>query len=213
MKLRTILKIISFILLVFSTMIVLRYPLQYVSGETAQTFASIFGSDEIKFMELAVYLLFAFHMHMLDFKFPKAEFGKFFRYDMGVSVLNFWILMTTFENVALGFLAKTSVEIAAAVTTFFCGWSLCKTLKNHGMTQVGISYLVLSARHIIYMFILLVQLCIIMFGDTKDTSQFFTPTWIAVQWVLLMPILLISRTMLYRGTMKLKVHKHRNREI
>lgn len=213
MKLRTILKINSFLLLLFSTLVVMRHPLGHFSEGEYSDIAELFGSTEVKGVELFLYLLFAFHMHELDFKFAKAEFGKYFRYDGCIAIINFLILTHTFDNVVGGFFAKIGIEIFAVVTTFFCGFSLCKTLKNHGMKDVGLSYLVLSFRHIVYTVILIVQLFILMFGDSKDVEQFQTNNWILVQWCLLMPILFISRIMLFRGTMKLKVHKHRNREI
>ena len=73
MKLRTTLKIISFALLVSSTMIVLRYPMsKLMSGNGTDGYIisiiyEAFNSTEVKVAELGMYLLFAFHMHILDF--------------------------------------------------------------------------------------------------------------------------------------------------
>ena len=218
MKLRTILKIISFALLVLSTMIVLRYPMSKLmsgngaDGDIIPIIHEAFGSTEVKVAELGMYLLFAFHMHMLDFKFPDAKFGKFFRYDMVVALTNYFVITYEYENVTIGYFAKILVELASCATTFLCGWSLCKTLKSHAMNAVGLSYLVLSLRHIIYLAILGIQFYIIMDGPTKSIEQFLAPKWTLVQWCLLMPILLISRIMLFRGTMMQKVHKHHKQD-
>lgn len=213
MKLRTTLKIISFALLVSSTMIVLRYPMsKLMSGNGTDGYIisiiyEAFNSTEVKVAELGMYLLFAFHMHMLDFKFPDAKFGRFFRYDMVVALVNYFVITNEYENVTIGYLAKVLVELASCATTFMCGWSLSKTLKSHAMNTVGFSYLVLSLRHIIYLAILGIQFYILMDGP-KSVGQFLTPTWTQIQWCLLMPILLFSRIMLFRGTIMQKVHKH-----
>ena len=216
MKLRTVLKIISFVLLIFSTMTVLRYPSTrllssgILDGDAGHLICEVFNSIEVKVVELGLYLLFAFHMHMLDFKFPKAEFGRYFRYDMAVALINYIVITMEYSNVSFGYIAKMAVEMASCFTTFLCGWSLCKTLKNHGMMEVGISYFVLSCNHIVYLIVLIVQFCILMYGPSRDVSQFLTPTWMTTQWFLLMPILFFSRVLLFRGTMKLKVHRHKH---
>lgn len=219
MKLRTILKIISFLLLIFSTMVILRYPVAWLASddvfkyEITVTLYQIICSTEVKIIELFLYLLFDLHMVMLDSKFPQAKFGKFFLADVTIAILNYIIITMHYDNVALGYIAKIALEITACMTTFLCGWSLLKVLKNHAMRNVGLSFILLSSNHLVYIIILGIQFGILMLGESNSVTQFLTTKWIVVQWILLMPLLFVSRIVLFRGTMMLKKHRKNKDEI
>ena len=218
MKLRTILKIISFVLLIFSTINVFRFPLSCVleagllRGEIIKVIYVFISMPEMKLAETCLYVLFALHMHMLDMKFPKAEFGRYFRYDLMVAIINHVIITMSYTNPVVGYIAKISVEVAACITTFMCGLTLCKILKNNGMQLVGISYILLSLNHVLYSIFIIVQLYMMVYGSV-GLESFLTFGWQVAQWTLVVPLLIVSRVMLFRGTMKLKVHKHKDNEV
>ncbi len=217
MKLRDILKIVSFVLLLSGILMSLKYPVLGVL-ERFDLVNNIIGSSAIAYygsmaglIDVVIYVIFALYVNQLDSKFPKAHFGRFFRIDIAVTIINVIILHLSYENLILGYVPKIILEALACVTTFLCGHSIYQTLKNNAMCKIRASYWLLSVRHVIYFCVLCVQLFYLSNYDGYTPEQFGTTKWVIAQWVLLMPILLASRALLFWGTMGIKTHHHRHR--
>lgn len=217
MKLRDILKVVSFVLLISGILICLKHPLLYAIGSLGLVDSFIgtsviaYYTDVASIFDVIVYIAFAVYMNQLDSKFPKAHFGRFFRIDIVVTLINTVVLNLTYDNLMLGYIPKIILEAVASLTTFLCGYAIFQTLRNNAMRKIRLSYWMLSLRHVIYFFVLCTQLYCLTSCDGYTADQFGTTTWVVWQWVLLMPILLLCRILLFKGTMELKKHKHHHK--
>ena len=209
MKLRDSLKIIAIIMLIESVIFALRQPfmsnfdtLHAHFGQFA-TIAKLYYLDVSIWLQTTLYVLFAGHIVWLGSRIPSARFGSYFVLDAIVAIINAIVVALAQEFEIYGFYLKIVAEAAAIVTCFYAGWTIFKDLHIKAVQTICFSYMVLSARHLLYCFVLAFTL--FSYGvEGLSTTALQDKKAINIAWMLLIPLFLISRYLLFIGAKRLK---------
>ena len=206
MTLRVAIKYISFALLFECIVMLFKHPLMLSEPFITQHFGQLTyellmtGYDPcFVIVQSVIYLAFCYHIHVLDIQFTDAFFGRFFRIEMALTLLNVAIsvygFMSGFEKLVYAYFVKITLEVGFAVNCVFAGITIYKYFRTEAMKKIRLSYFLWSARHLLYGIVLIND----TLGIMNNTRPAPTNGTIITYWFLLMPILIYSRIVLIKG--------------
>ena len=205
MSLRLTIKYIAIALLIECIVKMFKHPLmvceQFITEYLGKdVFGMMMSSFNVPYVivQSIIYLAFCYHIHLLDIQFTDAFFGRPFRIEMALVVLNVVLACSVFDKVVYDYIAKALLEVAFAANCVYAGMSIYKYFRTEAMKKIRFSYLLWSARHLIYAVILINDTMGIM-DNTRPTPS---NTTLIIYWFMLMPILLYSRIVLLQGCSK-----------
>lgn len=223
MKLRDSLKIIAIIMFVetiiasFKTLFFNNFDFLHEHFGQAASVVSVYYLDFAIWVQLLLYLVFAWHIVWVGSRIPNSRFGSYFLLDSGVAILNASLVTATFHfnSYMVGFWFKLSVEALAILTCFWAGHKLYKDLHSNAVRKICFSFWLLSLRHFNYCIILIATL--FMYGPSGISEEALSNKGtINVAWWLVTPVLIYSRWLLMKGTNELKItaeEKEKKREL
>ena len=202
MSLRLTIKYIAIALLIECIVMMFKHPLMvcepYITEYLGNVvFDAIMSSFSLPFVivQSIIYLAFCYHIHLLDIQFTDAFFGRPFRIEMALVVLNVVLAYGVFDKVVYDYIAKAILEVAFAVNCVYAGFAIFKYFRTEAMNKIRLSYFLWAARHLIYAVVLINDTMGIMDNTSPTTSDATLITY----WFLLMPILCYSRILLIQG--------------
>lgn len=214
MKLRDKLKLIALLMFIESISQALKHPIllhidifESVSSSFAGMVTTYYENFDF-WVQLVLYTLFALCINQLDSKFPHAHFGRYFRLDLYVAILNAIAMAVSYSSIVISYAAKITTECAGIVTTFLAGYAIYNYLPTPAMKKVRLSYIILSLRHIVYAIILTYQLISIGLGEI-NIENISNSTLMTITWILLVPPFIISRALLYTGVSHIKTNTNK----
>lgn len=211
MKLRDSLKIIAIAMLIESIIGAFRQPYMdnfdslYESFGQVATIVKFYYMDVSVWLQLLLYLLFSWHIVWMGSRIPSSNFSSYFVLDAIVAIANAIVITMSYDYAVYGFFLKIIAEAAGIVTCFCAGWALYKDLHIKPVQTICLSYWVLSLRHLLYCMVLAITGFV--YGlDGLSSDALRNHTTIMIAWGLVVPLLLVSRVMLFVGVKNLKIN-------
>lgn len=208
MTLRVAIKYLAIAMLVECIVMMLKHPIiiaqpMIVGTFGIKTFDVVMDVYNIYFtiIQAIIYLAFCYHIHLLDIQYTDAFFGRFFRIEMALTILNLLLSLPFFGfNKAMhAYLAKAVIEVLFTVNCVYAGIGIFKYFRTQAMNKVRISYFIWAGRHMIYFGILAHDIWSLFTVGRLDDSN----GMLILYWALLMPILFVSRLFLVKGCKEL----------
>ncbi|MCR5313691.1 MAG: hypothetical protein K6E54_08670 [Bacteroidaceae bacterium] len=211
MNLSTTLKSLAFLLFIEAISQALKHPFYFYFADIYNinaafaSGASWYYNNASVWVQLGLYALFVIYMNQLDSRSPHARFGSAFRFDLYVTIINTLLLIISIPSLVISFSIKIIIEIAGIATALIAGYSIYRDIPTPEMQTVRNSYWILSFRHLIYTIIMIVDIYLILFNDVNP-DIFGSKKFTFISWILLMPILLISRFYLFKGIREMDIN-------
>ncbi len=202
MSLRLTIKYLAIALLVECIVMMFKHPIivcePFITENLGRAvYDALMTSFNMPFVivQSIIYLAFCYHIHLLDIQFTDAFFGRAFRIEMALVVLNVVLASGVFDKLVYDYIAKALLEVAFAANCAYAGMSIFKYFRTEAMKKIRFSYLLWSARHLIYAVVLIND----TMGIMDNTRPAISDAALITYWFLLMPILCYSRIVLIQG--------------
>jgi len=201
MSLRQTLKYLTLALLIESIIFSLKHPLMLAESSVS----AVIGEDAFALMiqgydtifvaiQTALYCWFCYHIHILDVQYTDARFGRCFRLEILLSLLSCFVLLVGFGKPFFDMIARAIIELVSVANAYYAGKLLYRYFNTEAMKTAQYAYWIFAARHAIFTIILIVD-AVNVYSDNMEISIL----GIVINWLLLMPILVVGRVYLYKG--------------
>ena len=206
MTLRVAIKYLAIALLVECIIMMFKHPIMLeksliaeLFGSTAYEWTMIFFNDIFVVIQAIIYLAFCYHIHLFDIQFTDAFFGRAFRIEMALTMFSVALMFLPFDKLVYAYIVKVVLELLFAANCVYAGIGIYNYFRTEPFKKIRLSYFIWSARHVIYGLILVYDTV----GIIDNTRPEATDSSLVVYWILLMPMLLVSRLVLIRGCSEL----------